>query len=56
MFESKASEYFPGAHDHFLMPATEVRERNGLSLALDYLQHLACLELGVNIKFILGLP
>ena len=56
MFEAKTRKYFKGAHNHFLVPATKVPRRYNWSLAWNYSYYLACLQLGVNAKLVLGLP
>ena len=50
MFEAKVRNYFQGAFHHYLVPDTEVPET--VQLALNSLQYLGCLKLGVNIKFL----
>ena len=54
MFEAIAREYFQGACDHFLVPATAAPETVRLIFGM-YLT-IYSLELGVNTKMVLGLP
>ena len=51
MFEAKALEFFQGACDHFLVPATEVPETVRLVLTMELLAVSIMSEFGSEHKF-----
>lgn len=51
-----ARENFQGACNHFVVTATEAPGTVCLIFGMYYSQYIACLNLGVNIILVLGLP
>ena len=50
MFEAKASDYFQGASDHFLVPVSEVPKTIWQVFGIELLKIYSLSEVGMNTK------